>query len=154
MATVFEIYIAPNKKAPVIKVESAVLEEGKGIVGDRYHVFAEKVLAAGEKALDNHLTLVSREALDEFLGKHESDLGYGDFRRSVITDGIDLNQLVGREFRVGTALCRGVELCEPCSTLQKIAHQAVIPDLVNKGGLRAVILESGEIENGSEIAAA
>ncbi len=154
MGKVEEIYIAPGKKSPVVKVESAVLDAGKGIAGDRYHLFAEKLLQAGQSVPDIHLTLISREVLDEFLRKHDADLGYGDFRRSVITSGIDLNQLVGREFRVGSALCRGAELCEPCSTLQKMVHPEVIPDLVNRGGLRAVILESGEIENGSEISPA
>ncbi|MEQ8954634.1 MAG: MOSC domain-containing protein [Gammaproteobacteria bacterium] len=153
MGRVEEIYIAASKKAPVIKVESAVLEAGKGIVGDRYHLFAEKLLAAGQAVLDNHLTLISREVLDDFLAAHPAELGYGDFRRSVITSGIDLNQLVGKEFRLGGALCRGAELCEPCTTLQKMVHSEVIPHLVNRGGLRAVILESGEIESGSEITA-
>ena len=115
--TIEEIYIAQSKRDAVQPVSSAILEAGRGIVGDRYHSKSEKLIDLGGVVPDNHVTLIAREELDVFLGKHESDLNYGDFRRNIITSGIDLNALVGKEFSVGAARCRGVELCEPCATL-------------------------------------
>jgi MOSC domain-containing protein YiiM len=122
-------------------------------VGERYHSLAEAHLEQGKPVHENHLSLISKEDLDEFLKRNNSDLAYGDFRRSVITQGIDLNALVGKKFRVGNAVCYGVEPCEPCSYLSKTVHRKVLPELVNKGGLRATVLESGTIETGSEIVA-
>lgn len=150
-AKVERIYIAANSEAPAQQVESAELEAGKGIRGDRYHKSSSDALAKGTEANQNHVTLIAREELDQFLVNNNSQLDYGDFRRNIISSGVDLNALVGKEFRVGSALCRGFELCEPCSYLKANVHSAVLPDLVHRGGLRAVILEGGSVETGSEI---
>ncbi len=149
--TVEEIYIAPNKRDTVQRVSSAMLQAGRGIVGDRYHRKSEKLIDLGSVVPDNHVTLIAKEELDVFLGNHENDLCSGDFRRNIITSGIDLNALVGKEFSVGAALCRGVELCEPCAPLAGLVHSAVLPELVHKAGLRAVIVEDGEVEVGAGI---
>lgn len=151
--SIVEIHICPGKRQEVQQVNSAELEAGKGIVGDRYHSLAEAHLEQGKPVPENHLSLISKEELDEFLKRNNSNLAYGDFRRSVITQGIDLNALVGKKFRVGSAVCFGVEPCEPCSYLSKSVHPYVLPELVNRGGLRATVLESGFIEPGREIAA-
>ena len=145
------IYIASIKREPVQQIDSATLEAGKGIVGDRYHTLSQQRIDAGEAVRENHLTLIAQEELDTFLSNHQTDLDYGDFRRSIITSGIDLNALVGKEFSIGEALCLGAELCEPCSYLASSVHRAVLPDLVHKAGLRDVILSSGDIEAGSII---
>ncbi len=153
MASVYKIYIAADKRDPVVSIEEAILERGKGIVGDRYHAQAELALAKGKQAPENQLTLISKEVLDEFIAEHEATQDYGDFRRSVITTGIDLNALVGKDFLVGDARCRGVELCEPCAYLAASVNKAVLPGLVHKGGLRAVVLESGKVRPGTNIVA-
>jgi len=145
------IYIAQSRRDAVKQVDSAILKAGRGIVGDRYHTNAEKLIDADSVVPDNHLTLIAKEELDDFLSTHESNLDYGDFRRNIITSGIDLNALVGKEFSVGDAICRGTELCEPCAPLSRLVHPAVLPDLVHKAGLRAVIVKDGEVEVGGEI---
>ena len=38
--------------------------------------------------------------------------------RNLLTRGVDLNALVGKRFRVGALECRGIELCEPCATME------------------------------------
>jgi len=154
MATVNKIYIAADRKDPVVPIKEAFLERDKGIVGDRYYFNAEKALSEGKVPPDNQVTLIASEVLDDFLGKHDADLHYGDFRRSIVTSGIDLNALVGKEFTVGEARCKGVELCEPCAWLAKNVHQAVLPELLHKTGIRAVVLASGKIKPGSEISPA
>lgn len=151
--TIVEIHITPSKRQKIQQVENAELEAGKGIVGDRYHALSEAHLEKGLPVHENHLSLISKEELDAFLERNNSDLQYGDFRRSVITQDVDLNSLVGKKFRLGSAVCFGVEPCEPCSYLSKSVHSAVLPELVNRGGLRATILESGAITPGDEIAA-
>ena len=151
MGTVERIFIVKQRREAITEVETAKLEAGKGIVGDRYHSQAEKLLVEGESAADNHISFIDKDQLEGFLSSHNSDLGLGDFRRSVITSGIDLNALVGKQFKVGDSLCFGNELCEPCAYLAATVHRAVLPGLVGKGGLRATILTSGSIASGSII---
>ena len=151
MAKVEEIHIAPQASSKVQQVDQARLETGKGIVGDRYHEIAGILMSRNQTVPDNHLTLIAKEELDTFLTNHQSELKYGVFRRNIVTSGIDLNALVGRKFKVGEALCQGMELCEPCTTLARTVHSAVLPDLVHRAGLRATILSDGEVEVGGRI---
>ncbi|MDA1372982.1 MAG: MOSC domain-containing protein [Proteobacteria bacterium] len=153
MGTVEQIFIAPSRQSAVQEAKAVELEAGRGIVGDRYHALAEKAQQSERTVRENHLTLIAKEELDNFLANHSSDLHYGEFRRNIITSGIDLNTLVKQQFRIGDALCQGIELCEPCATLARTVHSGVLPGLVHKGGLRAVVLESGNVQVGSTITA-
>ena len=61
--------------------------------------------------------------------------------------------LVGRTFRVGSATLRGIQLCEPCGHMEKLAGQAGIRrGLVHRGGLNAEIVTDGMIRLGDSIA--
>jgi MOSC domain-containing protein YiiM len=151
MGTIERIYIAPGKRRKVKRIESAELEAGSGIVGDRYHALALQYVERDMPVPANHISFVEQEKLDEFIGRHALQVDYGDFRRSVITRGIDLNALVGQHFRVGEAVCYGVELCEPCSQLARIVHKAVLTEMRLTAGLRAIILESGSVWPGDAI---
>ena len=63
-----------------------------------------------------------------------------------------MNHLVGREFRVGEATLRGVELCEPCKHLVGVTGmRSLLPTLVHRGGLHAQILSGGLIRAGDAI---
>jgi MOSC domain-containing protein YiiM len=44
-----------------------------------------------------------------------------------------------------------VEDCEPCAFLAATVHRAVLPELKKKAGLRAIILEDGEVNIGDTI---
>ncbi len=147
------IYLAKAKREAVERVDNATLEAGKGLVGDRYHKLAETHLARDLPVLENHVSLVEREALDKFLSAHGLTYDYGKFRRSIITSGIDLNALVGQHFRLGEAELFGVELCAPCAYLASIIHPAALPDLALSAGLRATVIGSGQIQPGDTISA-
>ncbi len=63
-----------------------------------------------------------------------------------------LNPLVGRRFTVGAVECRGVELCEPCTDLQRTTGRPeILRAFVHRAGLNAEILTSGEIAVGAPI---
>ena len=49
------------------------------------------------------MTLVEMEAIEAVMRESGVDITPGDARRNLITRGIALNDLVGREFRVGEA---------------------------------------------------
>mgnify|MGYP003700279355 CR=1 FL=1 len=151
MARVEQIFIADAVRGPVKELDEAFLEAGMGIRGDRYWQAAQAAIACGETAGINQVTLIDKARLDAFLSDHNSDLGYGEFRRSIVTSGIELNDLVDKTFMVGDARLRGTELCEPCAYLKETVHDAVLPDLVHKAGLRAVIETSASISPGAEV---
>lgn len=152
-ATVEKIFVSKVRHEKPQPIASAKLEAGKGIVGDRYHQRSLELLAAGDEVQSNHISLISKEELDTFLEGNDAQIDYGDFRRNVVTSGIDLYALIGKRFRLGSALCLGVEDCAPCAFLAATVHRAVLPELEKKAGLRAIILEDGELAIGDTIAA-
>ena len=68
-----------------------------------------------------------------------------------MTRDIDLNALVGAEFRVGDVTLRGIELCEPCAHLASITEQNVLKGMVHRAGLRAQIVSDGTITVGDTL---
>ena len=139
------IWIAPAAGAPARAVEQARALPDLGLEGDR-HVTGEGTFPSGLPG--SALTLIEREVCESF----EPALGPDDHRRNVVTHGIDLNGLVGREFAIGDVRCRGMRLCEPCTVVQRYAGRPVLRPLVHRGGLRADILEPGSIRVGDRVA--
>ena len=74
-------------------------------------------------------------------------------RRNVTVRGMDLDSLIGREFRIGRVRCLGVRPADPCAYLEGLLGKPVLAALVGRGGLRADILEDGEIAVGDEVVA-
>ena len=111
---------------------------GRGLEGDRYF-FADRA-GSGEA-----LTLIEAEALEDV------GLTGAQSRRQVVVRGGGLNDLVGKRFRVGDVECEGVELCEPCTHLQRLTRPGIIKDLIHRGGLRADNLSGGTISVGDKV---
>ena len=120
---------------------------GRGLAGDRYF--------ESEKPNDpeREITLIESEAVEAVNRDENLVLEASETRRNLLTRGVALNHLVGREFRVGSVLLRGVELCEPCSRLEKLTRPRMMKALLHRGGLRASILEGGTLREGDRIEA-
>jgi MOSC domain-containing protein YiiM len=116
---------------------------GKGLEGDRK--------TSDNNAPDRQLTLIESEAIEALRRELDLSLLPGDARRQVVTRGVPLNHLVGREFRIGAVRARGLRLCEPCEHLASLTQPKVLPGLVHRGGLRAEILTAGVIRAGDEV---
>ncbi|HEV2281539.1 MAG TPA: MOSC domain-containing protein [bacterium] len=97
------------------------------------------------------VTLIEEGAFDALRPDYEIEFGAGDSRRNIVTRGVALNHLVGREFRVGDVALRGIRLCEPCRHLEQVTGRRVRAGLVHRGGLRAQILTAGSISTGDPI---
>ncbi|WP_331236007.1 MOSC domain-containing protein [Natronorarus salvus] len=142
------IHVAPGQGAPVEGRDWIYAVAGRGLEGDRY--FDDEGTFRERDGSD--LTLIEREAIDAVEREYGIALEPGVHRRNITTRGIALNHLVGERFRVGSALCEGVELCEPCSYLERhLQTQGVREALVHRGGLRARVLEGGRIEPGEAV---
>lgn len=137
------IFIAGEKRQLPAPVECVRAVAGRGLEGNR-HFYEE---APPGRAL----TLIAAEALAEGAAGSGVELGADESRRNVLTSGIDLNALVGERFRVGDVECVGVELCEPCTTLEGMTRPGVIKAYVHRAGLNADILTDGEIAVGDTV---
>lgn len=146
--TVISINIAAAKEAPMKSVNEARAVPGKGLEGDRYFMLQG---AYPKPQPDRELTLIEAEAIESLKRELDVDYGLSDSRRNVVTRGVPLNHLVGKEFWIGEVKARGLRLCEPCGHLQKLSHEKVLPGLVHRGGLRAQILSEGTIRVGETV---
>jgi MOSC domain-containing protein YiiM len=144
------ICIAPSAGAALESVDSVELIEGKGLSGDRY---ANKAGAFQKDKIEpsQEVTLIEQEALDAALRDYKLELSHAESRRNLLTSGVPLNHLVGRQFTVGDAELEGLELCEPCKYLQRLTGKEVVRALQHRGGLRARIVRGGTIKAGDAI---
>ena len=150
MGQVAGILIASSPAVPAVRVDRARAIPGCGLEGDRYATgngtFSHRPqVPAGE------LTLIQKEHIDTFAGATGIAFSAADARRNIVTQGVDLNTLVGREFWVGHVLIRGIRLCEPCNHLAKQTSPEILQHLLHKAGLRAQILSPGEIRVGDSV---
>ena len=146
--TVESIYIASAARGPLKAHEQVVALPGVGLEGDRY---ALKLGTFYKPEPDFELTLIEAEAIEALQRDYGVELAPGESRRNIVTRGVGLNHLVGKDFRIGTVLVRGIRLCEPCEHLQKVTGKEVIKGLKHRGGLRAQILTEGIIHVGDAI---
>lgn len=140
------IWVAPAASQPARRLDSATALEGEGLDGDR-HVRGTGTFPSGLPG--SALTLIEGEVCDSF----SPPLGPNEHRRNVVTRGIDLNALVGRDFMLGSVRCRGMRLCEPCRVVAGYAGRPILRALVHRGGLRADILVGGTIRIGDAVVA-
>jgi MOSC domain-containing protein YiiM len=148
MGVVESIYIASTAAAPTRAIDAVRAIPGVGLEGDRY---ALKLGTFYKPEPDRELTLIEAEAIEALRREDGIELAPGDARRNIVTRGVALNHLVGKEFTVGDVRIRGIRLCEPCGHLQTLAGKPIIKGLIHRGGLRAQILSEGTIHAGDQV---
>lgn len=140
------IWVSASAGEPSRALDAVRALAGQGLNGDR-HVTGKGTFPSG--LAGSALTLVEAEVCEAF----EPPLGPDEHRRNILTRGIALNQLLGHDFTIGGVPCRGMRLCEPCTVIERYAGRPILRALVHRGGLRADILEDGEIRVGDEVRA-
>jgi MOSC domain-containing protein YiiM len=147
--TVERIYTSPASQAAQIEHESVEFVAGCGILGDRYFQRHDEP--------GQNVTLVEAEEVEAFLESLGRPLDLSVTHRNLVTRGIRLNELMGREFTVGPVRMLGVELCEPCLGLgtmlasDSVSPGDVVKRLVHRAGLRADVLSSGVVHLGAVV---
>jgi MOSC domain-containing protein YiiM len=139
-----QLWVAAKAGEPGRALQSVEVVPGVGLAGDRY-LNGEGTFPSGRPG--SALTLIEAEVCETFHPRLELD----EHRRNVVTRGVGLNGMVGQDFMIGPVRCRGVRLCEPCATMQRYADRPILRALVHRGGLRADVLEAGEISVGDSI---
>jgi MOSC domain-containing protein YiiM len=147
---VFQILVADSPASPMASRVEVRAVPGKGLEGDRYFD-GNGTFSPHPRKPDYEVTLIEKENIDAFAMEAGLPFTASHARRNVVTEGIDLNALAGREFLVGEVRIRGIRLCEPCSYLAGTTFPEVLQGLVHKGGLRAQILTEGIIRVGNSV---
>jgi len=145
------IAIARQAKGPMENINSTEAVIGEGLRGDRYGAGIGAAQFKGRRKPENEVTLIAREAIEAANDEFNYTIEHLDTRRNLLTEGVPLNDLVGKTFRVGPALLKGLELCEPCGYLEKRTFEGIKAALKHRGGLRCCVIEGGLITVGDTI---
>lgn len=133
----------PPGEHPIIEKASLELVAGKGVSGDRF--FDYKPDYKGQLTF---IDLAAVEAIRAHAGN--PDLPATAFRRNVVIAGLDLNDLIGRTFRLGEIVLAGTEECRPCYWMDQACGKPGTEELMKgRGGLRCRILTDGTLGLGS-----
>ena len=121
---------------PIQQVDDLECVAGRGIRGDRF--FDYKTDYKGQ------ITFFSSEVFaDVCRTLAAGPKSPGVTRRNVITEGVDLNALIGTRFTVQGIEFEGVSECSPCYWMDHAIAPGAEKALQGRGGLRARILMSG-----------
>jgi MOSC domain-containing protein YiiM len=148
--SVVSISITSDGGAPMHAVDEAKAVAGRGLEGDRYFL-RQGTFTDNANTTGRQVTLIESEAIDALARDYGYELAYKDSRRNIVTRGVPLNHLLGKEFRVGAVTLKGVRLNEPCSHLAGLTDDKVKAGLAHRGGLRADILNGGVIRVGDAV---
>ena len=146
---VISIHIAPTAAAVMRSIKEVRAVVGKGLEGDRYA--SELGTYSKDPGSGRDVTLIEVEAIEALKRDYHVELDAGESRRNIVTQGISLNHLVGKEFLVGEVVLRGTRLCEPCAHMEKLTAKGALRGLIHRGGLRAEIVKGGTIRVGDII---
>jgi MOSC domain-containing protein YiiM len=146
------IFIAERSGQPMRLVVEVVGEAGRGLLGDRHCRPSDAPpLAPDDRVPD--VSLVEAEVLEFLRAEYGIELSGAETRRNVVTRGVRLHDLIGRQFQLGGLLCEGIEVCQPCVHVQQKVGKPILKPLAHRGGLRARILRSGTVHVGDSIQA-
>ena len=138
MGKVLEIGISENKSNEIVNVNEVEAIKGKGLVGEKH--FKENNNQRCQ------ITLIEIENINHYNKITGTQIPAINFLRNIVTEGIRLNALVGKEFFIGKIKVRANDLCRPCKNLQESFKQKnTVKELLHTGGLRCEILSSGKI---------
>lgn len=130
---------------PAFEVYSIECVAGHGIRGDRFFDYRD--------SYKGQVTFFSEEVYQALCDALDvDDKPVSAARRNVVTRGVDLNALIGKEFEVQGVRFRGREECRPCYWMDDAFAPGAEKFLKGRGGLRATILTDGTLRV-TEIAA-
>jgi MOSC domain-containing protein YiiM len=140
---VVSLYIARDAAVPTESTREVKAVARQGLEGDRY--FNGTGHWSKHPGVSREVTLIEIEAIETLEREKNIAIAPGAARRNVVTRGVPLNHLVGREFQIGAVRLRGTRLCEPCAYLEGLTQKGVLAGLIHRGGLRAEIITGGTI---------
>ena len=140
------------------KRDSARLIVGAGIEGDRY-ALGIGAFSGSIPAKIRDVSLIALTGIEDANQELEASglqtYLASEVRRNIVIEDMSsdaLNQLVGKEFSLGPLRLRATELCVPCERPAKLSEKSnFLAAFKNRGGIRAQILDSGEVRVGDQL---
>ena len=146
--SVKDIFITPQSGQAMVSVSTVTAYADRGLEGDRFFRDSWDAVKRSDKAV----SLIEDEVLE--LAAREIDVGAIGIltRRNIVTRGVPLIDLLGREFTVGAVRMRGIRLFEPCGHLVAVTKlPGIFKALEHRSGLKAAVVSDGEIRIGDAI---
>lgn len=140
MPKIVAVSVSESKGEQKENVDSAVLKENHGVVGDAH---------AGD--WHRQVSLLAQESIDK-MNNQGLDVTAGDFAENLTTEGIDLLELdLGTRIRLGTKAVleitqHGKECHDRCAVYEQ-AGDCVMP----REGIFAKVITGGEVKPGDKI---
>jgi MOSC domain-containing protein YiiM len=123
---------------PLVEVSEIECVAGHGIRGDRFFDYRDNYIG--------QITFFSSEVFNDVCRSLAANVPHaGATRRNVITEGVDLNSLIGKRFTVQGVNFEGVSECRPCYWMDQAIAPGAETALQGRGGLRAKILTDGRL---------
>jgi MOSC domain-containing protein YiiM len=141
MAEIISIHVVRKRNAAAESCKHVTVRSNFGIVGDY----------RSEKFQIGQITLVEAEIIDAMSRELGYDVPAGASRRQIMVKGITLNELVGKNLRLGQILVRVEDKCKPCNNMEKKIGPGAKNAMNDKGGIRCRIIEGGELHVGDKI---
>jgi MOSC domain-containing protein YiiM len=134
------IHVAKGSRLPMRSVETAEVEAGKGIVGDRYHGTRHR-----------HVSVQSAESLAQSAAEYGAEVPAALTRRNVTLDEGEVPREPGARIRVGPVLLEVVRVAAPCKLLDDTIGRGAQEALRRRGGSIFRVIEGGTIRVGDEV---
>ncbi len=129
----------PPGEEPMLEVPQVECLAGRGLRGDRFFDFKDNY--------KGQVTFFANETYERLCeALNESGKSPAVFRRNVITQGVDLNSLIGKEFEVQGVRFEGTQEAAPCHWMNEAFGPGAEKALRGFGGLRARILSDGVLK--------
>ncbi|MEX2356651.1 MAG: MOSC domain-containing protein [Thermaerobacterales bacterium] len=142
-----ELYVTPKGGAPMESVTTVEALAGRGLRGDRY---CERT-GYWTDIDECQVTLIEVEDLETIKQETGLNILNGEHRRNIITEGIRLAELAGKQFQIGTAVLEFDRPRPPCAYIQSITQPGMTRALVRRGGICARVIQAGSISPGDSI---
>ena len=148
------IHIADKASKSMKELFKAELIAGKGIVGDRYYEGTGKYSDIPDI---REVTIIEQEVLDALeqnqppIQEKSIILKPNEHRRNLTSEGVPLNYLVGKKFKIGQVILEGGRLNFPCKYLAGLLNKPLVLPLYNRSGLNCKIIQGGTIKQNDPI---
>jgi hypothetical protein len=126
----------PPGEHPLIDLPEVECVAGYGLRGDRFFGYRPDY-----KGQATFFSVEVATTLQETFNLASVDLTA--FRRNIITEGVDLNTLIGERFTVQGVEFEGTGECRPCHWMNHAVAPGAEDWLKGRGGLRCRILSTG-----------
>lgn len=142
---VLGIFIARERRAPMEELQDVLAEQGNGLCGDRYQNGGGSYNQG--RPGKRQVTLINAMFFEG------SGFRWIESRRNLVVQGVELMDLIGKNFAVGNAILRGVKYCDPCLVPNALAGKtrSFRDAFFDRGGLVAEVTKTGAIKIGSEV---